>query len=99
MNNKISVIIPAYNAEKTIQRTLSSLVANKDYIYEVQLIDDHSSDKTIEKAQEFYDILPQLSIWKSDGFHNPGLARKTGLLLSSGNFVTFVDDYSCIGFI
>lgn len=53
MNNKISVIIPAYNAEKTIQRTLSSLVANKDFIYEVQLIDDHSTDKTVEKAKSF----------------------------------------------
>lgn len=93
---KISVIIPAYNAEKTIQRTLASLISNRDYIYEIQLIDDHSSDKTVEKAQEFYDILPQLSIWSSDGFHNPGLARKTGLILSNGNFVTFVDADDCI---
>lgn len=96
MNNKISVIIPAYNAEKTIQRTLSSLVANKDFIYEVQLIDDHSTDKTVEKAKEFYDILPRLSIWSSDGLHNPGLARKTGLFLSSGDFVTFVDADDCV---
>ena len=96
MDKKISVIIPAYNAERTIQRTLASLISNKDYIYDIQVIDDHSSDNTVEKAKEFYDILPQLSIWTSDGYHNPGLARKTGLLLSSGDFVTFVDSDDCI---
>lgn len=96
MNNRISVIIPAFNAEKTIQRTLASLISNRDYIYEIQLIDDHSYDDTVGKAQVFYDLLPQLSIWTSDGYHNPGLARKTGLQLSSGDFVTFIDADDCI---
>lgn len=93
---RLSVIIPAYNAENTIARTLASLISNKEYIYEIHLIDDYSTDKTWKIAENFYDILPQLSIWTSDGFHNPGLARKTGLLLSNSDFVTFLDADDCI---
>lgn len=47
--NKIVIIMPAYNAEKTLQETLNSIP--KDCYDEIILVDDCSKDKTVELAQ------------------------------------------------
>ena len=47
----VSVIIPARNEEKLIGKCLSSLLNQKHLNYEIIVIDDDSSDKTIEKIQ------------------------------------------------
>jgi len=46
---KIIVVLPAYNAEKTLERTYNEIP--KEIIDEIILVDDHSSDKTIEVAK------------------------------------------------
>jgi len=50
LNPKIIVVMPAYNAEKTVKKTYDDLP--KDLIKEVILVDDASQDKTIDKAKE-----------------------------------------------
>ena len=47
---KIIVIMPAYNAERTLEKTYSEIP--KDVVDEVLLIDDRSHDKTVQKAKE-----------------------------------------------
>ena len=47
---KIIVVMPAYNAEKTIKKTVDDLP--KDLISEVILVDDASSDETVQKAKK-----------------------------------------------
>lgn len=47
---KIIVVMPAYNAQKTIQQTYQDLP--KDLIAEVILVDDYSKDKTVETAKK-----------------------------------------------
>lgn len=49
-NPKIIVVMPAYNAEKTVKATFEDLP--KDLISEVILVDDASKDKTIQKAKD-----------------------------------------------
>ena len=90
-----SVIIPVYNGEKTIARTLASLISSKDYIHEVIIVDDHSEDNTILEAEKFQAFLP-IIIMSSDGYHNPGIGRKTGLLAAESDWVTFVDADDCL---
>ena len=55
-NNKqrICILIPARNEEKTIKNTLSSLIQQKNIIFELVLIDDKSNDKTIQYALETF---------------------------------------------
>ncbi len=48
-NKKVAVIMPAYNAEKTLEQTYNELY--KDIIDEIILVDDNSSDKTKEVAK------------------------------------------------
>ena len=49
-NHKITVVMPAYNAEKTLRMTVEALP--KDIVDELILVDDHSHDHTINVAQE-----------------------------------------------
>lgn len=48
-NKKVAVIMPAYNAEKTLEQTYNELY--KDIVDEIILVDDNSSDKTKEVAK------------------------------------------------
>ena len=47
----ISVVIPTYNSEKFIERAIESITAQTHRLVEVILIDDCSTDKTVEKAR------------------------------------------------
>ncbi len=49
-NKKVVVVLPAYNAEKTLQRTYDEIP--KGIVDEVILVDDHSGDKTAELARQ-----------------------------------------------
>lgn len=49
-NKKVVVIMPAYNAEKTLEKTYNELY--KDIVDEIILVDDNSSDKTKEVAKK-----------------------------------------------
>jgi glycosyltransferase involved in cell wall biosynthesis len=49
-NHKITVVMPAYNAEKTLRKTVEALP--KDVIDDIILVDDHSHDHTIDIAKE-----------------------------------------------
>lgn len=95
-NKMISVIIPAYNAEKTIERTLASLISNKDYIHEVIIVDDNSTDDTVKISKHFSDYFQNFHIVGNEGYHNPGIARKTGLLYATGDWITFLDSDDCL---
>ena len=92
---KFSVIIPVYNAEKTIERVLASLVSNREYIDEVILVNDRSEDDTffyIENFKPFFDI----KVIDNAGKQGPGPARKTGLLAAESEWITFVDADDCL---
>lgn len=63
MNNsipKISVLVITYRQEQLISRALDSLIAQKDYIYEICVSDDCSPDNTWTVIQEYQDKYPYL---------------------------------------
>ncbi len=49
-NKKIIVIMPAYNAEKTLKQTYEEIY--RDFVDEIILVDDHSNDKTLDVARD-----------------------------------------------
>ncbi|MBN1116502.1 MAG: glycosyltransferase family 2 protein [Bacteroidales bacterium] len=49
-NKKIAVVLPAYNAEKTLEKTYTEIPF--EIVDEVILVDDKSKDETVKKAQE-----------------------------------------------
>jgi cellulose synthase/poly-beta-1,6-N-acetylglucosamine synthase-like glycosyltransferase len=92
MRPKISVIIPAYNAEETIKKTLKSLLSQNfsRSKYEVIIVDDGSSDKTKEIVSNFKSV--KLVSIKHSG---PAKARNKGVKISRGKIVVFTDS-DCI---
>lgn len=90
MNNKIvSIVVPAYNAEKTIKRCLDSIVEQTSSNFKVYVVNDGSTDNTATILNDY----------KSDErFHiihisNSGVsvARNKALELVDTDYVTFID--------
>jgi len=87
-NLKVSVIVPAYNEEKSILSSIESLLAQDYDNYEVILVDDGSTDKTLEIATEREG--PRLKVIRQE---NKGKAEalNTGIRAASGSVVLTVD--------
>lgn len=101
MNNHtdISIIIPVYNAALLLNRCLDSVFAQtKQYSIEVILIDDGSTDTSIEIIQKRKEKNIILLQQKNSG---PAAARNKGIEVACGEFLAFIDadDYWLPGFI
>jgi len=86
---KASVIIPAFNAEKTIAETLKALEAQKGIArkdFEIIVVDDGSTDKTIQLVRKFRNV--KLLNQKHKG---PATARNLGAGKARGEIVVFTD--------
>lgn len=84
----ISVVIPAYNAERTILETISSVQQQTFSDFEILVINDGSQDQTLELLNTVAD--PRLKVFS---YNNGGLpvARNRGIAQAQGEFVTFLD--------
>jgi len=93
---KLSVIVPAYNEEATIQTILTTLAGVKllhNISMEIIVVNDCSRDKTAERLQQFIDSNPQVNI---RAFHHEknkgkGAALHTGIANATGDY-TIVQD-------
>lgn len=86
----ISVIIPAYNAEKHIGLCLESLLRQTCTVFEVVLVDDGSTDETLRISKGYCDSFESLKIVSTSN-NGPYFARRIGLGASSGENVLFLD--------
>ena len=87
----IDVIIPAYNAERYISQTLESLVSQADSIGSIIVVNDGSTDNSLELAVQLTEadchvVLIDLS--RNFGHHK---AMMTGLAASQGDHVFLID--------
>jgi len=91
--NTISVIIPMYNAEKTIIRALNSIV-EQTYKSELEIIvvNDGSKDNSKQLVEDFISLNKELDIKLIDQ-QNGGVskARNTGLKNAKGNYIALLD--------
>jgi glycosyltransferase involved in cell wall biosynthesis len=62
MQPAVSVIIPAYNAEKTIRHTLQSAASQTFKQLEIIVVDDGSTDRTAEIVEAFATSDPRISL-------------------------------------
>lgn len=94
--DKISVIVPAYNAEKTIRKCVESLLNQTYKEMEIIIINDGSTDST-QKILDEYSSEPKLVVinQKNSGI---GAARNKGLDIATGNYVGFVDSDDYVDF-
>ncbi len=83
----ISVIIPAYNAEKYLDEALQSIINQHYTPMEIIVVDDGSTDNTAEIVAE-YGTRVRYVYQKNNG---PPAARNKGLGLAQGNVIAFLD--------
>ena len=84
---KFSVIITAYNIEKYIEKSIQSVRNQTFKEYELIVIDDCSTDRTLEKIRQFKDI--KIIAHKENKCL--GGARNTGVRNAKGEFIIFLD--------
>lgn len=92
----ISFVIPAYNEEHKIRRCLDSIIIQNSAYYEIILVNDGSSDQTLEIMklyEEKYSFIKVVTYAQNRGL---SAARNAGLEKASGRYIWFVDadDYT-----
>jgi len=92
---KLSIIIPAYNEEKKIEKDI--LLADKFFTEqnlsgEIIVVDDGSCDATFQKANDARErISISLSVLKNEKNWGKGYAVKRGMLEASGEYIAYCD--------
>jgi len=90
----LSIVIPAYNEEKRIGRTLEKIVGylkTKDYECEIIVVDDGSTDSTREMIRRFERMNSRLSIIENKIGKGKGYSVRKGMLEAKGKFALFSD--------
>lgn len=84
----VSVVIPAYNAENTIAETVKSVLTQTFTDFELIIIDDGSTDNTLDILKQFDDPRIQIYAFKNAG---PQKSRNRGIEKARGKFISFLD--------
>jgi glycosyltransferase involved in cell wall biosynthesis len=82
-----SVVIPTYNRAALLQKALQSVLAQDCQDFEIIVIDDGSTDATLQVLQSFGD---KLRLFRQ-GNQGPGAARNLGAKYSRGEYIAFLD--------
>lgn len=91
---RLSIVIPAYNEETRIEGTLTRVlgcVAERGWDAEILVIDDGSSDHTVDIVQRWQETAPRLHLIKNPGNRGKGYSVRNGLLQAAGDIVLFTD--------
>ena len=87
---KISVIICAYNAEKTLDKCLESVCNQSFAQLEILAINDGSTESTLEIMKRYADQDSRIKIIDQENM-GAGCAKNVGLKEARGDYITFVD--------
>lgn len=93
----LSIVIPAYNEENRLPHTLEQLFSfldSQSYSYEVLVVENGSTDRTFQAAQDYAAVYPFLRLLKNEQ-RGKGLAVQRGILEARGDYRFMCDaDFS-----
>ncbi|NER01407.1 MAG: glycosyltransferase [Okeania sp. SIO3C4] len=92
-NYLVSVVMPAYNREKTIVSALESVISQSYKNWELIIVNDGSIDDTVQVVKEFIKQYSDRQITLIDLAENSGVsvARNTGLAKAKGEIIAYLD--------
>jgi succinoglycan biosynthesis protein ExoO len=89
VGSKVSVVVPAFNAARTIGAAIESVVAQSHTDWELLICDDASTDDTIDVVRSFADARIRL-ICNPQNL-GPGLSRDIAIGVATGQWIAFLD--------
>ena len=91
-NPKISIILPVYNGEGFLNKTILS-IQNQDFKdIEIIVVDDQSTDNSVGLIKELMKTEPRISLYQNDENRGILYTKTKGVLLAKGRYVMIIDD-------
>lgn len=90
MNSKVSIVLPIYNVEKYIERSIHSLLTQTYSNIEIIMVDDGSTDDSLKVMKKLRKTDNRIKIFAQKNLGS-GLARQKGVDNSTGEYIVFVD--------
>lgn len=87
----VSVIMPAYNAERYIRESIESVLNQSYKRWELIIIDDCSQDSTARIVREYAESDPRLKLIQSKKNVGPATARNIGIEAATGGYLALLD--------
>ena len=87
---KLSIVMPVYNAGNELKRSIGSVLNQTYENWELIIINDGSTDNTLEVANSIAQMDDRVKIFSQDN-SGPGAARNNGISKCTGDFVAFID--------
>ena len=90
----LSIVIPAYNEALRIGRALEEVrkyIASRPLSTELLLVDDGSSDSTLDIFRQFQSVWPDARILQNEVNRGKGFSVRRGVLEAQGKFILFTD--------
>src|SRR4051812_24446719 len=88
---RISIIVPAYNEEKTIANVLNALLREVPDVFEILVVDDGSKDQTAQITERLVQQHPQIRLIRQVPNQGKTAALRAGFAASSGDVVLIQD--------
>jgi succinoglycan biosynthesis protein ExoO len=86
-----SVIIPAYNVSNIVERAVRSAAAQMSPPLEILVVDDCSTDNTVEVVRALEQEIPPLRLLSTPANGGPAAARNVGLRAAKGDWIALLD--------
>ena len=90
-NPEVSIVIAAYNFDKCIHRVLRSIQNQSLKNLEIIIIDDCSTDNTVEVIKKYQKEDPRIILIEHDSNDSPMKSRSDGIRKASGKYITIMD--------
>ncbi|PTQ11788.1 glycosyl transferase [Sphingomonas oleivorans] len=87
----ISIVIPAYNAEESLERAVASAQAQTIQDFEIIIVDDASSDGTVALAQRLAAADRRIRVLRNEANSGPSITRNRGFAAASGEWIAILD--------
>lgn len=91
MSGLVSIITPTYNSEKFIAETIRSVQNQTHKNWEMLIVDDCSSDKTVDIIQQFMEDDYRIHLVRLNKNSGASKARNEAIKLVKGDYMTFLD--------
>ena len=88
---KVSIIVPVYNEEEYVSTCLDSLINQTLDDIEIILIDDSSTDNSLNILLDYAKKYPNIKVYHNEKNIGQGASRNRGLSLATGEYIGFVD--------